>query len=181
MGTKTFKDQDFITAQSKYLKAIRYLDVHNDLPTEPEELSKKYFETLISCLLNSSLCALRGGVPIISAQYPEPGSGRPNPRLAISQSTRVLNLASQSEADETALIKAAATGLKAPPAKGSAKVRELDVAERTKAFYRRALGELMVKEDDEAERDLKEAHRLSPNDGAIKKELETAKKKSCRG
>ena len=52
----------------------------------------------------------------------------------------------------------------------------------TKALYRRALGQVAEKEDDEAEKDLIRAHELVKDDAAILAELEKvrARKKEKR-
>jgi len=48
---------------------------------------------------------------------------------------------------------------------------ELSTADKAKALYRRALAKVMLKEEDEAERDLVEASKLVPDDAAISSEL----------
>ncbi|KAG6895748.1 hypothetical protein C0992_012866 [Termitomyces sp. T32_za158] len=48
---------------------------------------------------------------------------------------------------------------------------ELNAADKAKALYRRALAKVIKKDEDEAERDLIEASKLVPEDGAIAGEL----------
>jgi len=80
---------------------------------------------------------------------------KPDNRLCISQCTRAL-------------------GMDGEDGKGKIK---LSHEERGKALYRRALGHAGVREDEEAETDLKEAVGLVPGNAEIKKELEKTKKK----
>ena len=58
--------------------------------------------------------------------------------------------------------------------KGADAIKE---PERAKAYFRRAVAERGLKNDDAAIKDLEEAHKLLPNDGAIERELEAARKK----
>jgi peptidyl-prolyl isomerase D len=48
---------------------------------------------------------------------------------------------------------------------------ELDTSNKAKALYRRALAQVILKDDDQAERDLVEANQLVPDDKAIVAEL----------
>ena len=50
-------------------------------------------------------------------------------------------------------------------------------ADRAKAYYRRALAEIGLKDDDEAMKDLEAALKVAPGDAAITKELAAVKKK----
>ena len=50
--------------------------------------------------------------------------------------------------------------------------------QKGKAYFRRAQARTGKKNEDEAVQDLEEAHKLVPNDPAIKKELAEAKKKA---
>jgi peptidyl-prolyl isomerase D len=72
---------------------------------------------------------------------------KPQPRAAISAASRALTIA------------------------------HVTPAERTKALYRRALAHALVNDDDEAEADLKEALKLSPEDKAVILELQRLAKK----
>ncbi|OAX42248.1 hypothetical protein K503DRAFT_847938 [Rhizopogon vinicolor AM-OR11-026] len=60
LGNKLFKDGQVELALNKYLKSIRYLDVHPVLPeNSPPELKDSYDALLAPLLLNSALAALR--------------------------------------------------------------------------------------------------------------------------
>ena len=72
---------------------------------------------------------------------------KPQPRAAISAASRALTIA------------------------------HLNPAERTKALYRRGLAHALLNEDDEAEADLKEALKVSPEDKAVTLELQRLTKK----
>lgn len=50
-------------------------------------------------------------------------------------------------------------------------------ADKAKAYYRRALANINLKDDDQAISDLEEALRLAPGDASIVKELGIVKKK----
>ncbi|KAG1789139.1 peptidyl-prolyl cis-trans isomerase [Suillus plorans] len=60
LGNKLFKDGQIELALKAYLKSVRYLDVHPELPeNSPPELKDSYESLLAPLLLNSSLAALR--------------------------------------------------------------------------------------------------------------------------
>ncbi|KAH8924427.1 peptidyl-prolyl cis-trans isomerase D [Atractiella rhizophila] len=166
LGNTCLKNQDFNTAQSKYLKALRYLDVHSVFPigTSPD-LEKKYNDARFSILLNSALCALKGGQPtppVPALLPPPPGLGRPDPRLAVAQTTRALLMDTVKDGEITGRPK---------------KDKELTDDERAKALYRRGVARGMVQELEEAEKDLREAVKAVPKDAVIRQELERIKKK----
>jgi peptidyl-prolyl isomerase D len=78
------------------------------------------------------------------------------------------------------LTNAALAALKATPAAGHLAVTlttralalsPLSDAEKAKALYRRALGKVVTKDDDEAEKDLRQALTLAPGDGGVTKAL----------
>jgi peptidyl-prolyl isomerase D len=52
-------------------------------------------------------------------------------------------------------------------------------ADKAKAYYRRAIAEIGLKDDEEAVKDLEAALKLAPGDPAITKELSTTKKKAA--
>ncbi|GAA5886317.1 hypothetical protein JCM16303_003761 [Sporobolomyces ruberrimus] len=147
-GTDLFKKGNFEQAQKKYVKALRYLDRHRFLDPPNPELSAKYVTLRLSLLLNSSLCALKSSSPLKSSDA----------RLAIQQSTRALSLDG--------------TPTEQDPAK-----KVLTDSEKAKALYRRAMGHLAVKDESEAIKDLEQAQASQPEDGAIRKELLSAKKR----
>ncbi|KAH7928856.1 hypothetical protein BV22DRAFT_1192497 [Leucogyrophana mollusca] len=61
-GSTAFRTQKFEEALEKYLKSIRYLDVHPVLPDDtPEDIQAAYPALLTPLLLNSALAALKTG------------------------------------------------------------------------------------------------------------------------
>lgn len=56
-------------------------------------------------------------------------------------------------------------------------IEEVTGPERAKALYRRAIAKVALKDEDCALDDLKEAHKLAPDNAAVIKELDVAKKK----
>ncbi|PWW72419.1 peptidyl-prolyl cis-trans isomerase [Tuber magnatum] len=56
-------------------------------------------------------------------------------------------------------------------------IEEVAGPERAKALYRRAIAKVALKDEDGALDDLKEAHKLAPDNAAVTKELDAAKKK----
>ena len=58
-------------------------------------------------------------------------------------------------------------------------IEGISEAERAKAYYRRALANVALKDDDEATNDLQSASKLAPTDPAIAKELITVKKRAA--
>ncbi|KAL8290258.1 hypothetical protein RQP46_003197 [Phenoliferia psychrophenolica] len=147
VGTKAFKAGDHSLALKKYTKALRYLDVHPVLPTRDPTLESQYSSLKLSLHLNASLCALKASVPLSPTDA----------RTAIKHATSALNLDGDAEKDEGK--------------------RSLSDAEKAKALYRRAVGELVVKEEAAAIKDLEAAATLVPADAAIQKELTGAKKR----
>ncbi|GAA6014648.1 hypothetical protein JCM10207_006889 [Rhodosporidiobolus poonsookiae] len=77
-GTELFKKGNYEQAGKKYVKALRYLDRHLDLPERDLALESQYATLRLSLLLNSALCALK------------PPSA--NPQLALKQASRALTL-----------------------------------------------------------------------------------------
>ncbi|GAA5871310.1 hypothetical protein JCM1840_004409 [Sporobolomyces johnsonii] len=147
-GTELFKKGNYEQAQKKYIKALRYLDRHRFLDPPNPTLSAQYATLRLSLLLNSSLAALKSSSPLSSAHG----------QLAIKQSTKALELDGE-------------------PTDQEQMKKKLSAGERAKALYRRALGRVACKEEEEAIRDLEEASKLQLEDAAIKKELASAKKR----
>lgn len=137
-----FAAGDHAVALEKYLKALRYLQLHPVLPDDTKEPTRAAWYTLkTSVQLNASLAALK--------------SAPAQPRVAIAQATAVVQF----------LTSAQATSWDATPEAGAK--RNADLA---KAFYRRALAYGASKDDDRADADLKRAAELAPTDPGIKKE-----------
>lgn len=130
------------------LEALRYLDVHMELPEETEESVVKDYKTILtSLLLNSSLSSLKETTPNYS--YVE------------SKTTRAIDRLQLSDTDKGAVI--------------SKKKEDNSRAKSSffpaKALYRRALARSGLKSEDEAEADLIQANQLVPSDQAILAEL----------
>lgn len=137
-----FAKGDHAVALEKYLKAMRYLQLHPVLPDDTPEPTRTAWYTLkTSVQLNASLAALK--------------STPPQPRVAISQATAVVQFLNSAQATSWD-----------PTPEADAK-RKADLA---KAFYRRALAYGVSKDDDRADADLKRAADLAPTDPGIKKE-----------
>lgn len=146
-----FAKSDFGTALEKYLKALRYLQLHPVLPDDTAaDLSDKWRALKTSVQLNASLAALK--------------SSPAQPKVTIAQTTAVIqNLSNTTEWDSSS----------AQEAKNKA-----DLA---KAYYRRALGYVALKDEERAEADLRRADELMPSDAGVKKELlALAKRKEAK-
>ncbi|KAK2460856.1 hypothetical protein APHAL10511_007326 [Amanita phalloides] len=90
VGNTLFKQGNIDGALQKYLKSIRYLDVHQELPENtPPELSGAYSALLGPLLLNSALAAVR--------VQPQTTA---NAMIAVSNATRVLNKVELNTADQ---------------------------------------------------------------------------------
>ncbi|KAF9460416.1 peptidyl-prolyl cis-trans isomerase [Collybia nuda] len=90
IGNKLFKEGKVDLALGKYLKSIRYLDVHPVLPDgSPAELKVSYDALLTPLLLNSALAAIR--VEPVSTQ---------NATIAFRNTTRVLEKMELNTADK---------------------------------------------------------------------------------
>lgn len=96
------------------------------LTLSPSRTSRRY-----SLLANISLAALK--------------TTPPQPKLTVSQATRILSLA---------------------PSK-----YPLSAADKVKALYRRGQAHVLLKDDEAAEKDYKEALKNAPGDAAVKTEL----------
>lgn len=62
-------------------------------------------------------------------------------------------------------------------ASNAIELEKIPDADRAKAYYRKALANVGLKDDDQAVEDLEEALKLAPSDAAIQKELGIVKKK----
>jgi len=131
IGNKLFKEGKPEEAFQKYIKSLRYLDVHPILPDDaPPELKDSYDALLTPLLLNSALAATRIQPPSST-----------DAEVAVTNTTRALTK------------------------------MQLNTADKAKALYRQALARIILKDDEQAEKDLTEASQLVPDDSAIKGEL----------
>lgn len=64
-------------------------------------------------------------------------------------------------------------------ASNAVKIVDVGDADKAKAYYRKALANIGLKDDEEAIKDLNEALKLAPGDAAITKELGIVKKKAA--
>jgi len=82
VGNKLFKEGNAEEALQKYLKSVRYLDVHPVMPDDSGPELKASFDALLTpLLLNSALAALRAQPPSAS-----------NARVAVDSTTRALRI-----------------------------------------------------------------------------------------
>ncbi|GAA6029639.1 hypothetical protein JCM8097_000980 [Rhodosporidiobolus ruineniae] len=106
--------------------------------------------------LEDQLTALRLSV-LLNSSLTALKTSPPDAALAIKQATRALALDGNPETEEGR--------------------RKLTDGEKAKALYRRALAQVQAKQDQEAIKDLEEAQKLQPEDGAIKQALAAAKQR----
>ena len=149
IANKLFSAASYPLALEKYLKALRYLQLHPVLPEDTsDDLKSKWNALKTSIQLNAALAALKT----------TPSAAK----ITIAQTTVVVeNLSSP-----------AASAWDADDEAG--KKRKADLA---KAFYRRALGYVAQKDDERAEADLKKAEELAPNDAGVRKEKAALQKR----
>ncbi len=87
LGNAAFKAGDNTVALAKYQKALRYLDVHPELPNDaPADLVAGFRGTRFPCLTNGSLVALKVAPP--------------QAKLAASLASRALNIADLTPAEK---------------------------------------------------------------------------------
>ncbi|KAK4057846.1 peptidyl-prolyl cis-trans isomerase cpr6 [Microbotryomycetes sp. JL221] len=139
-ATEWFKKGEYKVANKKYIKALRYLDVHPVLAERNVDLEDKFSALKLSLLLNSALASLKSSSPTSTADA----------RTAIKQATKALDLDGNAETDSMK--------------------RKLSDSDKAKCLYRRALGRVAVKEEEDAIKDLEQALTLVPGDAAIKNE-----------
>lgn len=147
-----FSQASYALALEKYLKALRYLQLHPVLPdSTPAPLTSQWNALKISIQLNASLAALK----LNPAQS----------KLAIAQTSAVIqSLTSRKPSwDHDS----------SHPSQDSIKAK----ADLAKAYFRRALGYAAAKDDERAEADLRKAADLMPADAGVKKELANLRKR----
>jgi peptidyl-prolyl isomerase D len=156
LGTARWKDGAGADALTKWQKALRYLDLHNDLPDHtPSELADQFNALRTPLLLNSALAALKA-----------PG-GIPGARIVLSATTSVLGLPKLGDADRgTYMLRT----LSYCTSNRFLSCRRATSA--AKALYRQGLAQVTLKEYEEAEKVFLEAISLAKDDKAIAAELE---------
>ncbi|SPO31370.1 probable U-snRNP-associated cyclophilin [Ustilago trichophora] len=137
-----FSKSAFASALEKYLKALRYLQLHPVLPEDTSaDLIAKWNGLKTSIQLNAALAALK--------VHP------PQPKVTVAQTTAVIqNLSDTRPSWE----------------RSTPEEEKKHKADLAKAFYRRALGYVAQKDEERAEADLKRADELMPGDAGVKKE-----------
>lgn len=148
IGTSLYKKGDLDKAQQKYLKALKYLNVHPYTPPGALDFEAVYVALRFSILLNSALVALKQNTP-------------KSLRLCIDQATKALDIHSDP----------VEAGRVVPMTK------TLTNEERAKALYRRGSAKALLKEYDEASKDLQQAAALIPSDQAVQAELKKVQAK----
>lgn len=142
IGTVIFKKGDWPNAQKKYMKAIKYLNVHPYLPPEALDFELQWMTLRLSILLNSALVAVKEGTP---SSY----------RLGVAQATKALEI--HSDPVEAGTV--------------HSMTKILSPEERAKAYFRRGVCRAGLKDYDEAAKDLRAALDLVKGDRAIEAEL----------
>ena len=153
-GNKAFKSSDLPLGIEKYQKALRYLNEYPSATaadTDGDAGKEKAAE------LDASLTTLRFSCHSNSALL--------HNKLGHFEDAKA-------SGDKAVAVIAGEKGWTAN--KGAEAIKE---PERAKAYFRRAVAERGLKNDDAAIKDLEVAHKLLPSDGAIEKELEAARKK----
>ena len=130
------------------LKALKYLNVHPYTPPGDLDFESVYVTLRFSILLNSALVALKQNTP-------------KSLRLCIDQATKALDV--HSDPVEAGKVEPM--------------TKKLTNEERAKALYRRGAARALLKEYDEASKDLSQAAELVPSDQAVQAELKKVQAK----
>jgi len=157
LGNTAFGKQDYIFAIEKWQKALRYLDVHPTIdPAVSPQLAKEYNVLRTALQLNSALCALK-------LPSPKPGFALHACDVVIERlSSRAVAL--QGSGPEAAAAAAWESDLPTPSPTAPF------ATELAKAYYRRALAKVIIKDEEGADADLTMALKYAPEDAGIKKE-----------
>lgn len=79
IGTKAFKEGDYVVALAKYQKGLRYLDVHPELPGDVDKkIADEFRNTRLPLLTNAALAAIK--------------CDPPQAQLAVKLASRALNI-----------------------------------------------------------------------------------------
>ncbi|KAE8210168.1 hypothetical protein CF319_g2117 [Tilletia indica] len=154
LGNTAFAKQDLLFALEKWQKALRYLDVHPSIdPSVSAQLAKDYNAVRTALQLNSALCALKL---------------TPKPKAVFAMNACDAVIERLGSPRGAALQTGAAEGWDSDPPTASPSAPF--AAELAKAYYRRALAKIQLKQDDSADEDLTTALKYAPEDAGIKKE-----------
>lgn len=157
--------EDFPEDQGEDFKGSEILKIAKEL----KEYGNKAFK---AGDLNLALDKYQKGLRYLN-EYPEPLDEDPV-ELAQQLTTIRFSLHSNSALLQIK-VKAFNDALKS--ASNAIELEKIPDADRAKAYYRKALANGGLKDDDQAVEDLEEALKLAPSDAAIKKELGIVKKK----
>ncbi|CAD6891140.1 unnamed protein product [Tilletia controversa] len=154
LGNAAFAKQDLFFALEKWQKALRYLDIHPTIdPTVSAQLAKDYNAIRTALQLNSALCALKL-------------TPKPRPVFALHACDAVIERLDSPRAAALQNGSAAGWDSEVPVPSPSAPF----AAELAKAYFRRALAKIQLKDDGGADEDLTIALKYAPEDAGIKKE-----------
>ncbi|KAL8833389.1 MAG: hypothetical protein Q9170_004299 [Blastenia crenularia] len=157
--------EDFPEDQAGEIKAPETCKIANEL----KDFGNKAFK---AGDLNLALDKYQKGLRYLN-EYPEPEKDDP-PELAKELATIRFTLHSNS-----ALLQNKLKSYEDAQKSATIALEQKYIAgpDRAKAFYRKGLASLGLKDDDQAVKDFEEALNLAPGDAAITKELSTTKKK----
>ncbi|KAK0545693.1 peptidyl-prolyl cis-trans isomerase cpr6 [Tilletia horrida] len=162
LGNTAFSKQDYFTAIEKWQKAMRYLDVHPTIdPATSAQLAKDYNTIRTALQLNSALCALKL-TPSPKPVFALHACDAVIERLATPRAAALLS-SSASSTNDVAGAGWESEALTPSPTAPFAQ-------ELAKAYFRRALAKVVIKDDDGADADLSSALQYAPEDAGIKKE-----------
>lgn len=131
-------------------KALKYMNVHPYMPPGDLTFEQQWVTVRLSILLNSALVGLKQNTP-------------KSLRLCIEQATKALQI--HSDPVEAGTVEPM--------------TKPLTKEERAKALYRRGCARSLLKEYDEAAKDLTDASALVPEDQAVQAELKKVQAKKA--
>lgn len=157
--------EDFPEDQAGEIKAPETCKIANEL----KDFGNKAFK---NGDLNLALDKYQKGLRYLN-EYPDPDEGDP-PELAKQLTAIRFTLHSNS-----ALLQNKLKSYEDAQKSANKALEQADIAgpDRAKAFYRKGLASLGLKDEDQAVKDFEEALNLAPGDAAITKELSAVKKK----
>lgn len=157
--------EDFPEDQGEDLKGPEILKIAKEL----KEYGNKAFKTGD---FNLALDKYQKGLRYLN-EYPEAPDEDP---VELAQQLTVIRFSLHSNSALLQIkVKAFNDALRS--ASNAIELGKIPDGDRAKAYYRKALASVALKDDDQAVEDLEEALKLAPSDAAIKKELGIVKKK----
>lgn len=152
MGNGLFAQAKTTAALGKYQKALRYLQVHPVLPdthANKQPFATEYVSLRTPIQLNAALCAIK--------------VAQASPKTDVAQ---IRSLSQTAQGLTSSVIERVQGSIRS-------NWDEADEASKSnvaKAYFRRALAKILVKDEEKALEDLDEAIKLAPGDAAIVKE-----------